>query len=212
MGEIPAALAEHRAAVMHTPPPATSLSALLCAVENSASLPLQGNTDTPKHSGGHRNGGPSSLLGRALEVKPSHRAADDSPSDHRGQQASVPHPSLGTGLGLRHTVVRPASEQVATSSKITVMSCGTSEAGVVKNEARSEGPLPRSEGPLPRSEGPLPSVELAKLHRQTQQKAKKLEWLKRRESESHGNELGGGQENECVKENLISIGRCYSRR
>lgn len=180
------------APAMHTPPPSSSLSALLCAAENARPST---NSETPKHPGGYRNSGPSSLLGRSLEAKLSHRTPEDTSgqSDHR-LPTSIPHgfgPSISSDMGHRLPLAKPCTDwMVVTNDKVTVSPCGVAETAV---------------GACGVPAGSTSTVELAKLHRQTQQKVKKLEWLKRHKGKVYASEHGECQE-ECVQEDLITIG------
>lgn len=167
--------------VVHTPPSSTSLSALLCAAENSGP---SSNAETPKLAGGFRYSGPTSLLGRTLEAK-----EDCIQQSDRG----VCSPCGSSGAGLKPPSARPAPEHVVTNEKATMVFCGTAEA----TERHSSGA--GNEPGLSVSK-----TELAKLHRQTQQKAKKQEWLKRHKGEVLACELGERQK-EYVQDNLISI-------
>ena len=175
------------APAMHTPPPSSSLSALLCAAENARPST---NSETPKHPGGYRNSGPSSLLGRSLEAKLSHRTPEDtSGQSDRGLPTSIPHgfgPSISSDMGHRPPLAKPCTDWM-TNDKVTVAPCGVAV------------------GACGVPAGSTSTVELAKLHRQTQQKVKKLEWLKCHKGKVYASEHGECQE-ECVQEDLITIG------
>ena len=223
-------------ALVHTPatptatptatPPTTSLSALLCAAEKSGA-PIH-HTETPKHpgGGGHTRsggGGMSSLLGRVLESKAPHRTTADNSAglSDCGLQAHIPQgvgPSIlpqGSGVGPRHVLARPASEQVVVET-VAVPICCASEASAGKNGEGKEGRTTPTIGgrTTPTIGGrSMPTTDLAKLHRQTRQKEKRLEWLKLHMGgddlgERHGDDLGGGQDHARIKDDWISIGRC----
>eukprot|EP00731_Ephydatia_muelleri_P021416 Em0014g7a len=194
------------APAMHTPPPSSSLSALLCAAENARPST---NSETPKHPGGYRNSGPSSLLGRSLEAKLSLRTPEDTSgqSDH-GLPTSIPHgfgPSISSDMGHRPPLAKPCTDWV-TNDKVTVSPCGVAvgACGVPAGSTSTVGVPAGSTPTVGVPAGSTSTVELAKLHRQTQQKVKKLEWLKRHKGKVYASEHGECQE-ECVQEDLITI-------
>lgn len=131
-----------------------------------------------------------------MEAKLSHRTPEDTigQSDH-GLVTSIPHgfgPSISSDVGDRPSLVRPAIDCPVTNDKVTAAPCG------VADTAEGACGVGNGQGVS------ISNVELAKLHRQTQQKAKKMEWLKRHKGEVYASELEECEE-ECVQENLISI-------
>lgn len=135
-----------------------------------------------------------------MEAKLSHRTPEDTigQSDH-GLVTSIPHgfgPSISSDVGDRPSLVRPAIDCPVTNDKVTAAPCG------VADTAEGACGVGNGQGVS------ISNVELAKLHRQTQQKAKKMEWLKRHKGEVYASELEECEE-ECVQENLISIGNYY---